>query len=84
MVTRIFYRNNFRTIRPNKVPRDTKELNAMLLYNKAPLNLVKSADGWYRVARDQSFHFVARTLYLLTFKEWLEVALNDNFVANPH
>ena len=32
--------------------------------------------------RGRSIKYVTRSLYLLSLKEWLEISLNDNFIAN--
>lgn len=80
--TRIWVRDNYRNVNPDKPPRESRELDSFLWYNDAAKCFLKGQGGWYKITRQGSILFVARALYLLTLKEWLEVALNDNFIAN--
>ena len=82
IITRIFYRDRFRNIKLDKSPKDTRELISFLSYNNAPLCFVKGVGGWYKISKNNSFLFVCRTLYLMSFQEWLKVAKDDNFTAN--
>lgn len=82
MITRIFYRDRYRTIIPTKSPKDTRELISFLYYNNVPMCFVKGVGGWYKISKTGIFMYVCRTLYLLSFEEWLSIALNNNFTPN--
>lgn len=80
--TRIPYRGKLVNVNPEKPPVDTRQLRGFLLWNGARDCFMKGQGGWYRVGTDGQILFVSRVLYLLSLKEWLEIALNDNFIAN--
>jgi hypothetical protein len=77
MVTKIFHRGKFKNVDPDKAPKDARELDSFLIYNGTNKVFIRLVGGWYKVQRDGSFTFISRTLYLLSFKEWLEIALNE-------
>lgn len=80
--TRIWVRNNYRNVDPDRAPSSTRELDSFLWYNNAPKCFLKGQGGWYKITKDNRLLFVNRVLYTMSFKEWLDVALNDNFIAN--
>lgn len=82
MITKIFVRDKFRTVKPEHYPKEIRELDSFLVYNKSDKNIIKAQGGYYRVSRQGGLAFIVRALYLLSFKEWLEISLNDNFIAN--
>lgn len=82
MTTRIYHRNRFINVDPEKPPTDERQLLSFLSYNDAPRCFVKSDNYWRKVTKTGGLLLVSRTLYLLSLKEWLEIALNDNFIAN--
>lgn len=82
MVTKIFVRGAYRKVNPKRAPREVRELDSFLVYNSSSKNILRGQGGYYRLSRENSLLFVARNLSLLSFEEWLEVSLNDNFIAN--
>ena len=82
IITKTPWRGKLVNIDINKPPRDTRQLRGFLLWNNARDCFAKMQGGWYRLSKDGQILFVCRTLYLLSLKEWLEIALNDNFIAN--
>lgn len=82
MVTRIWWRDKFINIDPSKPPKDERQLISFLRYNNAPACFVKTGNSWRKVTKTGGLLNVCRALYLMSFEEWLEVALNDNFIAN--
>ena len=82
METTIPWRGKLVTVNEKKPPKDTRQLRGFLLWNKARDCFMKGEGGWYRIGIDGQILFVSRTLYLLSLEEWLEIALNDNFIAN--
>ena len=82
MVTEIVWRDKIVTVDPNKPPQDERQLLGFLAYNNAPKCFVKTGNAWRKITREGSMLYVSRTLYLLSLKEWLEIALNDNFTGN--
>lgn len=83
MITKIIWRDNFRhNVNPNKPPKDTRELDSFLFFNKAAKCFMKGQGGWYKITKQGTLLFVTRTLYLLTLKEWYDIAVNDSFIAN--
>lgn len=80
-VTRIFHRDKFKEIDPDKAPSDLQELDGFLSANKAPKCFAKSVGGWYKMQHGRML-YVNRVLYTMSFKDWLEVALNKNFTSN--
>ena len=83
ITTNIPYRNSWRhKIDPDKPPRETRELDGFLWKNQAAKCFLKGQGGWYKLTRDGRLLFVTRALYLLSFKEWLEIAQDDYFIAN--
>jgi hypothetical protein len=81
MITRIFHRERFINVNPNEAPSDTRQLDSFLCYNCARKCFLKGEGGWYKITAG-GVKFVSRTLYLLSLKEWLEIALDDNFISN--
>lgn len=67
---------------PNEPPKEVRELDMFVWQHIGSKPFVKVQGGWYKVTRHGQLLFVARTLYLLTLQEWLDIAKNDNFIAN--
>lgn len=83
MRTTIIWRGSFNhKVNPDKPPKDTRELDSFLFFNDAAKCFLKGQGGWYKLTRDNKLLYVCRTLYLLSLKEWLEIAKNENFIAN--
>jgi len=82
IVTRIFYNDRFQEVDPDSAPSTARQLRSFLLYNNAPAHFVRDVGGWYKVTRNCEMLYVNRVLYTMSYKEWLEVALNDKFTAN--
>ena len=80
--TKIPWRGRYVTIKPDRPPKDTRQLRGFLLWNGARDCFMKGEGGWYRIGLDGDILFVVRALYLLSLKEWLEIATNDNFINN--
>lgn len=78
----IWYKGRKRTVDFDKPPKDSRELNSFIYWNGGARCFVKQSGGWYKITKDNNFLYVERALYLLSLKEWLEVALNNNFTAN--
>lgn len=79
---RIWWRDKFITIDPKKAPADERQLISFLRYNNAPACFVKTGNAWRKVTKEGSLLYVSRTLYLLSFKDWLKIALDDCFIEN--
>jgi hypothetical protein len=79
MITQIWCRNSFINVNTDKAPTDEKQLISFLIYNNAPVCFVKTGNAWRKVTRDGCLVKVSRTLYLLSFKDWLRIALDDSF-----
>lgn len=82
MITKVPYRGKLINVKPDNPPKDTRQLRGFLLWNNARDCFMKGQGGWYRIGIDGQILFVSRTLYLLSLKEWLSIALNDDFIAN--
>lgn len=82
ITTKIWVRNRYRNVNPEKAPKETRELDSFLYYNDAAKCFMKGQGGWYKFTREGSLLFVARALYLLSLKEWLRIAKDDSFIAN--
>lgn len=80
--TKIWWRDKYINVDPNNPPKDERQLISFLRYNDAPACFVKTGNSWRKVTKQGSLLNVSRALYLLPLKEWLEIALNDNFIAN--
>lgn len=78
MITKIFHRDRFKNVDPDKAPKDARELDSFLIYNGANKVFIRLVGGWYKVQRNRKFIFISRTLYLLSLKEWLEIALKED------
>lgn len=81
LVTRIFVGKRYITVNPDRAPVSSRELRSFLIYNGAPTCFFKDGGAWYKITEDCKALYVSRTLYLLSFKQWLDIALNDNFIA---
>lgn len=77
--TRIWWRNRFINVNTDKAPTDERQLISFLRYNSAPACFVKTGNAWRKVTKEGQLIEVSRTLYLLSFKEWLKIALDDSF-----
>lgn len=83
IIIRTPYRDNWHhKVHIDRPPKETRELDGFLWVNGAAKCFMKGQGGWYKVTRDGRLLFVSRTLYLLSLKEWLEIALDDDFIAN--
>ena len=82
MVTRIPHRGKVINARPERPPKDTRELRSFLLFNNAADCFVRAQGGWYKICKDGSLKYVTRAMYQLSLKEFLEIAKNDHFIAN--
>jgi len=82
ITTRIWHRDKYINVHPEKPPSDTRQLDSFLFYNDAAKCFMKGQGGWYKITKQGSILYVCRALYLMSLKEWLEVAKNDNFIAN--
>ena len=82
MVTKIWHRDSYKTVDPNKPPTDSRMLDMFLVYNNAPKCFLKTNGYWFKLTRDGRLLRVERTLYLLPLKEWLKIAKDDNFIPN--
>lgn len=82
MKTIIYWRNTVNhKVDPEKPPKDIRELDSFLVANNAPKCIVRAEGGWYKISKN-GLEFIGRTLYLFPLKEFLDIALNDKFVAN--
>lgn len=63
----------------NKRPRTFKELNMFLILKLAPTCFIKQNGNIYKLLPDTTFVFVCRNLDQLTFGEYLNLSLNNNF-----
>jgi len=77
MTTRIYVKNSWRNIDPNKPPASSRELDSFLFYNNAPKCFVKTNGYWFKVRQDGVMEKVSRVLYTLPLKDWLKIA-NEN------
>lgn len=82
METKIWWRDKLITVDPDKAPADERQLISFLRYNNAPACFVKTGNAWRKITKEQTLLYVSRTLYLLSLKEWLRIALDDHFIAN--
>lgn len=82
LVTKIWWRDGWCNVKPDKSPIDTRQLDSFLIYNHAAKCFMKGQGGWYKITKENSLLYVCRALYLLSFKDWLEIAKNDYFIAN--
>jgi hypothetical protein len=82
METRIWWRDKYVNVDPEKPPKDERQLISFLRYNNAAACFIKTGNAWRKITKQGSILYVSRTLYLLPLKEWLAISLNDNFVAN--
>jgi len=81
--TRVPYRGSFNhLIHLDKAPKDVRELDGFLVWNLAPKCFMKGEGGWYKITKKGELCFVVRALYLLSFKEWYDIAMNDKFLPN--
>ena len=82
ITTKIPWRGKLVKVNPDNPPKDTRQLRGFLLWNNVADCFMKGEGGWYKICKDGSVKFVSRTLYLTSLKEFLEIANNDNFIAN--
>lgn len=80
--TKIPWRGKLVKVNSDVAPKDTRQLRGFLLWNGARDCFMKGEGGWYRIGIDGQILFVSRTLYKLSLKEWLTIALDDDFIAN--
>jgi hemin uptake protein HemP len=82
ITTKIWIRDKYRNINPENPPKETRELDSFLFYNGAAKCFIKAQGGWYKLTREGKLLFVTRALYLMSLNQFLEIAKNDNFIAN--
>ena len=82
MTTKIWWRDHFINVNPDKAPVDERQLISFLRYNNAPACFVKTGNAWRKVTKDGALLNVTRALYLMSFKEWLKIAMDDCFIEN--
>lgn len=75
--TKIWYKNSYININVAKSPTSEAQLISFLRSNNAPVCFVKTGKSWRKVNKDGTLEFVSRTLYLLSFREWLKIALKN-------
>jgi hypothetical protein len=80
--TKIWWRDKFINVNPDKAPVNERQLILFLRYNNAPACFVKTGNAWRKVTKKGSLQYVTRALYLLSFKDWLRIALDDCFIEN--
>lgn len=80
--TTIPYRGRRVKVNPQNPPKDTRQLRGFLLWNGANDCFMKGEGGWYKICKDGTIKYVVRALYLLSLAEFLEIAKDDNFIAN--
>ena len=80
--TRIWWRDHFINVNPDKAPADERQLISFLRYNNAPACFVKTGNAWRKITKEGSILYVTRALYLLSFKDWLRIANDDCFIEN--
>lgn len=74
--------DSWRNLNPEIPPKSHNELNCFLVWNNAPMCFFKAQGYWYKLCKDGIPKLVARTLYLLSLKEWLNIALNEKFIGD--
>lgn len=82
ITTKIWWRDKYRNVNPEKPPVETRQLDSFLTYNKAAKCFLKGQGGWYKLTKEGELLFVTRALYLLSLKEWLRIAKDDYFIEN--
>ena len=82
MNTKVWWNGCRRNVNPDKSPSSIREINVFLVANNAPMCFFKGSGGWFKLCKDGIPKFVVRTLYLLSLREWLEIAKNDLFTGN--
>lgn len=80
--TRIWWRDHFINVNPNKAPADERQLISFLRYNNAPACFVRTGNAWRKITKEGTLIYVTRALYLLSFKDWLRIANDDCFIEN--
>jgi hypothetical protein len=81
IVAEIPWRGRLVKINPDKSPVDERQLIGFLRWNNAPACFVKTDNAWRKITKEGDLLYVSRTLYLLTLKEWLNIALDDKFTG---
>jgi predicted RNA-binding Zn-ribbon protein involved in translation (DUF1610 family) len=74
---KIWYKNSYINIDVDKAPTTEAQLISFLKSNNAPICFVKTGKSWKKVTKEGKLEFVSRTLYLLSFREWLNIALKN-------
>jgi hypothetical protein len=80
VTTKIPWRGKMVNVNPTRPPADERQLIGFLRWNDAPACFVKTGNAWYKLARQGSLVYVCRVLYLLSLKEWLDIAKNESFI----
>jgi len=81
IVVEIPWRGNLVKVDPEKPPKDERQLIGFLRWNNAPACFVKTDNAWRKITKEGQLLYVSRTLYLLSLKDWLEIALDDKFTG---
>lgn len=82
MKSKIVYNGKFLNVNPLRSPKDSQQLDNFLRTNNGNRCFVRMHGNWFKVTREGKFIRVAKTLGHLTFQEWLEISIDDNFKAN--
>lgn len=80
--TKIWWRNGFVRVNPERPPKDERQLISFLSYNNAPNCFVKTGNAWRKITKEGKLVFVTRALYLLSLEQWLKIANNETFTTN--
>ena len=82
---KVLHNDKYRTFKLSSSPRCSKELNSVLRYFNAPLCFARLESRWYKLSKNRQDKtvtlYVAKALYLLTFQEWVDIALNESYTA---
>ena len=76
---------NINTVDWDRAPRSSKELDSFLVQTGQVKCFVKGVGGWYKIQEVDGVAcllYVNRTLYTVSFRDWLEVVKNDKFSSN--
>jgi len=82
METKIIYRGSYHNVNSSLPPKDSKELDSFLLFNKAPRCFLKTGGKWFKITKDGKLLAVCRTLKHLSLSEWLGIAKDTQFIPN--
>ena len=77
METRIWISGRYRTIDPDEPVLSTRAITSFCAFNGLRNALVRSQGGWYIISKEGIMTRVARTLYIISFRELYHL-LKDN------